>query len=175
MIIIQSWIYITCSKCSTNPAENDPRCYHPYQNTLAPLPPHFCSFGFSLYNSTHSHPHSASGPGGVGQPAGGSQVWDESGHQPQAQHDLNTGGVQQHQPSGAAVGVGQSQPTAHLTARHEGKEEDVELLDSIIHKHVGTRALTQLKKMDIHSPHRIHATDHARVNIGQAFLLQYTA
>lgn len=49
--------------------------------------------------------HSASGQGGVSQPAGGSQVWDESGHQPQAQCDIYAGGVQQHQPSGVAVRV----------------------------------------------------------------------
>lgn len=86
----------------------------------------------------------ASGQGGVGQPAGGSQVRDESGHQPQAQRDLHTGGVQQHEPRGVALGVGQSQPTAHLTARHEGMEDIgfmytvIEILGSIIHKCVGT-------------------------------------
>lgn len=71
----------------------------------------------------HSHLQSASGQGGVSQPAGGCQVWDESSHQPQAQRDFYTGGVQQHQQSGVAVGVRQSQPTAHLTARHEGMED----------------------------------------------------
>lgn len=71
----------------------------------------------------HSHVQSASGQGGVSQPAGGCQVWDESSHQPQAQHDFYIGGVQQHQQSGVALGVRQSQPTAHLTARHEGMED----------------------------------------------------
>lgn len=92
----------------------------------------------------------ASGQGGVSQPAGGSQVWDESSHQPQAQRDFYTRGVQQHQPSGVAVRVGQSQPTAHLTARHEGTEVIgfmhmvIKILDSIIHKRVGTYTLTQI-------------------------------
>ncbi len=53
-----------------------------------------------------SHPHSASGQGGVSQPAGRSKIWDESGHQPQAKRDFYTGGVQQHQPRRVAVGVG---------------------------------------------------------------------
>lgn len=129
---------------------------------------------------SHSHLHSASGQGGVGQPAGGSQVWDESGHKPQAQRDLYAGGVQQHQPSGVALGVGQSQPPAHLTARHEGMEDIgfiytvIKILGSIIHKRVGTYTLTQIRKMDIYSPHHISTKAHARVNIGQSFLLQYT-
>lgn len=136
------------------------------------------SFSFLMYASFHLH--SASGQGGVSQPAGGSQVWDESSHQPQAQRDFYTGGVQQHQPSGVAVGVRQSQPTAHLTAWHEGMEDTVflymvlKILDSIIHKYVGTYTLTQIGKMDIHSPYHICAKAHAWVNIGQAFLLQYT-
>lgn len=94
--------------------------------------------------------HSASGQGSISQPAGGSQVWDESGHQPQAQRDFYTGGVQQHQPSGVIVRVGQSQPTAHLTARHEGMEDIkfmymvIEILGSIIHKCVGTYTPTQI-------------------------------
>lgn len=66
---------------------------------------------------------SASGQGSVSKPAGGSQVWDEPSHQPQAQRDFYAGGVQQHQPSGAAVGIRQSQPAAHLTAWHEGMED----------------------------------------------------
>lgn len=115
--------------------------------------------------ASHSHLHSASGQGGVGQPAGGSQVWDESGHQPQAQRDLYAGGVQQHQPSGVALRVGQSQPTAHLTARHEGKEDTgfiyMVILGSIIHKRVGTYTLTQIRKMDIYSPHHICTKAHA--------------
>lgn len=103
-----------------------------------------------------SHLHSASGQGGVGQPAGGSQIWDESNHQPQAQCDFYTGGVQQHQPSGVAVRVRQSQPSAHLTARHEGMENTgyidgpqdtgVTGLYWTIHKHVCNYTLTQIGK-----------------------------
>lgn len=65
---------------------------------------------------SHSHRRSASRQGGVSQPAGGSQVRDESSHQPQAQCDFYAGGVQQHQPRGTAFGVRQSQPSANLTA-----------------------------------------------------------
>ena len=75
-------------------------------------------------NPLSPSPHPAPGQGGSGQPAGGGQVRHESGHQPQAAHDLHAGGVQQHQPSGAALRVGQSQPAAHLAARHEGTEPD---------------------------------------------------
>lgn len=75
------------------------------------------------YTIPYSHLHSASRQRSVGQPAGWSEVWDESGHQPQAQCDLYAGGVQQHQSSGVALRVGQSQSTAYLTARHEGTED----------------------------------------------------
>lgn len=62
-------------------------------------------FPFPFFAFLHSFLHSASGQGGVSQPAGGSQVRDESSHQPQTQRDLYAGGVQQHQPSGVAVRV----------------------------------------------------------------------
>lgn len=65
---------------------------------------------------SHSHRRPAPGQGGVSQPAGGRQVRHESSHQPQDQRDLYSGGVQQHQPRGAAFRVGQSQPAANLTA-----------------------------------------------------------
>lgn len=69
-----------------------------------------------LYCFPHIPPHSASRQRSLGQFIGRSQVWDESGHQSQAQRDLHTGGVQQHQPGGVTVGVGQSQPTPHFSA-----------------------------------------------------------
>lgn len=112
----------------------------------------------------------ASGQGSAGHAAGGSQVWDESGHQPQAQRDLYAGRVQQHQPSGAAHGVGQSQLAAHLAAWHEGEGAlggiymFIELQGCIIRKHI------DVAQMFIHHTIFMNMT----LNIGQAFFLYCT-